>query len=102
MFALHGRIRRAKEDEVVSIPVAPILPNEYLKRARILSRREDDVLRFLPKDAVFCEVGVAYGDFSAEVIEICAPRKFIAVDRFDLEQHPGMRGLARLGGRSHE
>jgi hypothetical protein len=86
---------------VISIPVVPSLPNEYLKRARILSRRED-ILRFLPKDAVFCEIGVAYGDFSAAVIETCAPRKLIAIDRFDLEQHPGIWGLARLGGRPHE
>src|SRR5262249_48242776 len=79
----------------------PILPNEYLKHARIVSSR-DDILRRLPKHSVFCEVGVAYGDFSAVVLELCVPRKFIAIDSFELEQSPSMWGFERLEGGSHE
>lgn len=86
---------------MVAIPPAAILPNAYLKRARILSSRQD-LLQFLPRNAVFCEVGVAYGDFTAQVLEECEPRKFIAIDCFDLERYPSMWGFSRLEGRSHE
>jgi hypothetical protein len=51
---------------------------------------------------VFCEVGVAYGDFTAQVLEVCESRKFIAIDCFELENYPEMWGFARLEGRSHE
>jgi hypothetical protein len=60
------------------------------------------LLQYLPKNAVFCEVGVAYGDFTAQVLEVCEPRKFIAIDCFDLEQCPSMWGFSRLEGRPHE
>jgi hypothetical protein len=89
------------EGPVVAVTPAAILPNAYLKRARILSSRPD-LLQYLPKNAVFCEVGVAYGDFTAQVLEVCAPRKFIAIDRFDLEQYPSMWEFSRLQGRPHE
>jgi hypothetical protein len=89
------------EGAVVAVPPAEILPDAYVKRARILSSRQD-LLHYLPKNSVFCEVGVAYGDFTAQVLEACAPRKFIAIDLFDLEQYPSMWGFSRLAGRPHE
>ena len=78
---------------IVAIPAAPVLPNEYLRNAKILSSQHE-ILRFLPKGGVFCEVGVAYGDFSAAVLEACLPRKFIAIDHFELEKYPSMWGTA--------
>ena len=83
------------------VPAVPVLSNEHLKSAKILASR-NDLLQFLPKDAVFCEVGVAYGDFSALVLQVCRPRKFIAIDCFDLEQYPTMWGFSRLAGGPHE
>jgi Methyltransferase domain len=85
----------------VDIPAAPVLPNEFLKHAKILSSRHD-ILPFLPKGGVFCEVGVAYGDFSAAMLGACLPRKFIAIDHFELEKYPSMWGWERLAGQSHE
>jgi hypothetical protein len=99
--ALHDNVLVLPEGTVVAVPPAPILPNPYVKTARILSSRQD-LLPFLPKNAVFCEVGVAYGDFTAEVLRVCTPKKFIAVDCFDLEKYPSMWGFSRLEGRSHE
>jgi hypothetical protein len=61
-----------------------------------------ELLKYLPKRSVFCEVGVAYGDFTAEVLAGCVPRKFIAIDCFDLEDYPAMWGFARLEGGTHE
>jgi hypothetical protein len=86
---------------IVDIPAAPVLPNEYLQNARVLGSRHD-ILPFLPTGGVFCEVGVAYGDFSAAVLAICQPRKFIAIDHFELEKYPNMWGWERLEGQPHE
>jgi hypothetical protein len=77
------------------------LPNRYLSRARILSSRLD-ILPHLPKNAVYCEVGVAWGDFSAQILDICRPNTFIAIDLFDLERYPSMWGFERLQGTTHE
>ena len=60
-----------------------------------------EILRFLPKGGVVCEIGVAYGDFSAEIISACRPSHFIAIDLFNIEQYPSMWGFDRLQGGSH-
>lgn len=57
------------------------LPKEVLNNCRVLSTRED-VLPLLPKQMVVAEVGVAYGEFSREIINNTNPIKFYAIDYF--------------------
>jgi cephalosporin hydroxylase len=63
------------------------LPAELIRNCRVLPDRVD-ILRYLPKGKVFAEVGVALGDFSAQVFEICAPKRFIAIDIFTMHHWP--------------
>lgn len=57
------------------------LPNEVLTNCRVLSTRED-VLKLLPKQMVVAEIGVAYGEFSRQIIDNTNPIKFYAIDYF--------------------
>lgn len=71
------------------------LPMELLRNCRVLPDRTD-VLRYLPKDIVFVEIGVALGDFTARVLETCAIRHFVAIDIFTLHEYPDTWG-GRVG-----
>ena len=86
--------------EIAEIPLVPALPADLLRNARVLASR-NDILPHLPKHASICEVGVAYGDFSQEMLEVCRPERFLAIDLFNLEQHPSMWGYERLQGGGH-
>ena len=66
---------------------APRLPAELLAHARLLPDR-DAILPLLPTGGVIAEIGVALGDFSQKLLEICTPSHFIAVDLFDAHTHP--------------
>ncbi len=61
--------------------IAPELPASFLSNSRACSSREE-VLNYLPKGGVIAEVGVAYGNFSALLLEKLQPEKFIAIDSF--------------------
>jgi SAM-dependent methyltransferase len=82
----------------------PRLPPERLENARVLTDRYD-LLRHLPKQAAFAEIGVGLGNFSQHVLDICAPHHFHAIDTFDLHKQPTLWGkpTAELfGGQTHE
>jgi len=82
---------------------APILPMELLRNARVLPERAD-ILRYLPKNIVLAEVGVALGDFTERILETCEIRHFYAIDIFTLHQYPetwGGRVGRELGGLDH-
>ena len=82
---------------------APIVGNTLLENARVVASRTD-ILPLLPKDITFAEVGVALGDFTAQVLNTCVLRQFIAIDRFDLEKYPNMwngRVGKELRGHTH-
>lgn len=87
-------------DATSDIPIVPPLPADLVKRARVLSRREE-ILPLLPTNGIICEVGVAYGDFSEQIIRVCRPRKFIAIDLFNIEDYPDMWGYDRLKNKNH-
>jgi hypothetical protein len=57
------------------------LPQQLFENSKVCASRED-VLPLLPKGGVIAEVGVAYGNFSALLLEILQPEKFIAIDSF--------------------
>jgi hypothetical protein len=82
----------------------PKIPGELLGAARVLPDRLA-ALPLWPKDAVIAEVGVALGGFSDEILRNCRPRKFLAIDRFDLHELPALWGEPTeklFGGRTHE
>ena len=63
------------------------------------------VLRDLPKNGIIAEVGVAYGDFSEILIRELTPKRFVAIDSFQIfskaEEPWGKKDLARAN-LSHE
>lgn len=58
---------------------APEIPQHLLNDARILTNR-DYMLNLLPKDAIVCEIGVLYGDYTRQIINICKPKELHLVD----------------------
>jgi hypothetical protein len=72
---------------------APRLPPELLQNCRVLPSRYD-LLAFLPKHKVIAEIGVAFGDFSENLVRDCEPSLFVAIDTFILHT------LAELWGKS--
>ena len=71
----------------------PRLPARLLRNARILPDRTA-ILPLLPKHTRIVEVGVGFGDFSRQIIDVCQPAHFTAIDLFDLHT------LDELWGRS--
>jgi hypothetical protein len=58
-----------------------------------------------PPDGVVCEVGVALGDFSVRMIELLAPRTFVAFDNFTMHLEPahwGRPSQELFGGLTHQ
>jgi hypothetical protein len=43
------------------------------------------LLHRIPKNLVACEVGVAFGDFSQLIMEICQPRKLFLIDSWNFQ-----------------
>lgn len=70
----------------------PVLSEAHLRHARVVSNRLA-ALTLWPRDAVIAEVGVALGEFSKAVLAVCRPRRFLAIDRFDLHQLPALWGI---------
>jgi hypothetical protein len=85
------------------IDSAQPLPMELIRNCRVLPDRVD-VLRYLPKDIVFVEVGVALGDFTTRVLQTCNIRHFYAIDIFTMHNYPDSwdgRVGRELGGVDH-
>jgi hypothetical protein len=82
---------------------APRLRPEQVRNARLLSSREE-LLPLLPPNIVFVEVGVALGDFTEAVLNMCQVSKFYALDMFDMQRWPETwdgRVGRELAGLSH-
>ena len=71
------------------------LSMDHLRNCRVLPDRTD-ILRYLPKDIVFVEIGVALGDFTARVLDICAVKHFVGIDIFTMHNYPDSWG-GRVG-----
>ncbi len=61
-----------------SLPETGILP-ERMTATKLLYHRED-LLAYLPKDAIVAEIGVDMGDFSESILQISQPRKLHLLD----------------------
>jgi hypothetical protein len=55
---------------------------EALDSAVLLPDR-GDALKYMPKNGIVAEVGVAYGDFSQKIIDAISPKKIYAIDHFN-------------------
>jgi hypothetical protein len=85
-------------------PAALMFEDKHLANARLLTNRLE-ILPRLPQGGVFVEVGVAFGDFSERVLEVCRPDRFIGIDLFDLHEHEMVFGHSRreiMGDLDHE
>ena len=69
--------------------LAQKIPQHLLNNCRVLASREE-LFKYFPKDMVFCEICVALGEFSANVLTACSVRKFYALDLFFLHHVPDM------------
>jgi hypothetical protein len=88
---------------LVKLPVS-LGPEHVGKDARVLHDRSA-ILPLLKPGGVFVEIGVAFGDFSAAVLPIYRPRKFVAIDLFNLHELKTLWGrppAATFGTLSHE
>ena len=82
----------------------PVLPDRLLRNARILPDRTA-ILPLLPKQARIVEVGVGFGDFSRQIIDVCQPAHFLAIDLFDLhllDEIWGRKTAEIFSGGTHE
>lgn len=59
---------------------------EAFADAKLLPNRQF-ALEYMPKNAVCAEIGVAYGEFSSEILNEMKPSKFYAIDLFS-EENP--------------
>lgn len=59
----------------------PPIDNKLLENAKLVSTRQD-ILKYMPKNAIVAEVGVAYGEFTKKILSIMKPQKFYAVDYY--------------------
>lgn len=81
----------------------PQLPTDLLENAKIVPSRKH-ILPLLPRGLVWAEVGVALGGFSREILKVCAPTHFLAIDLFDLHQLEQLWGTSTtelFAGKTH-
>jgi hypothetical protein len=72
-------------------PEAPLLPQAALDHA-VLLRDRSAILDYLPRRAVFVEVGVGIGVFTDLVLDRTDPALFVAIDDFKLDRHEVLWG----------
>ncbi len=59
----------------------PPIDNKLLENAKLMSTRQD-ILKYMPKNAIVAEVGVAYGEFTRKILSVMEPQKFYAIDYY--------------------
>lgn len=67
------------------------LPERIFRNAKVLPNR-NAFLKYLVKEGIAAEVGVAYGDFSKLIIEETDPALFYAIDTFGISPENPMWG----------
>jgi hypothetical protein len=76
----------------------PSLPASFFVECRVLANRLD-LLDTIPKTGVVAEIGVADGDFSAEIIARAQPAILHLIDAWDSDRFAA--GLARVHSKFH-
>lgn len=74
--------RQAEVDRIRGKPVDLV----HTETCRVLPTR-NDILDALPKQGVVAEVGVAFGDFSGEIMDRLAPRKLHLLDAWEGDRY---------------
>lgn len=59
----------------------PPIDNKLLENAKLVSTRQD-ILKYMPQNAIVAEVGVAYGEFTKKILSVMKPQKFYAIDYY--------------------
>jgi predicted O-methyltransferase YrrM len=70
--------KKQRREEVLSV-AAPPLQDEHLRNCQVVADRIS-MLEHLPKQGVVAEVGVAYGDFSQEILSRTQPTELHLID----------------------
>ena len=70
-----------------------VLSEQHLRGAKLLPTR-NHLLDQLPRQAVCAEVGVAFGDFTREIIARCEPKKLHLIDAWSSDRYQA--GLDQL------
>lgn len=87
-------------------PPFPAISSQNLSDARLYANREEMVRALVPPGPdIIGEVGVGLGDFSEFLIQTLRPRRFVAFDTFDLNNHLTIWGRPTrdiFQGQSHE
>jgi hypothetical protein len=99
----QGAVPLSPDVSVLDPSRYPPLPPRLLANSRVVPDRIA-ALSLWPQDAVVVEVGVAFGQFSRQILERRRPSRFVAIDRFDLHTYPTLWGkpsAERFGGRTH-
>lgn len=74
---------RSKREHM--LPKIPLL-QQHIEDATLLTNRQS-LLELLPKHGVVAELGVAAGDFSQQIVNICQPAELHLVDVWDSERY---------------
>lgn len=84
-FEFEEKMKANREAILLSYPY-PKLLDKHLDGARLLSTRER-MLTEMPQCGIVAEIGVAAGEFSSEILNICKPKKLHLVDCWDSERY---------------
>jgi len=72
----------------------PEIPQEYLNGCKLVTNRYELIKKIAVKNKIVTEIGVAFGDFSQYLINVLKPKKFIAIDTFDLHDIESVWGIS--------
>lgn len=89
-------VEKHKRGQAKRIMKKVYLEEAHTARCQVIPTRER-MLDLIPKDGVAGEVGVAFGDFTAEILARIKPRKLHLVDLWGLERYSD--GLKQINER---
>ncbi len=82
----HDEMMRRDRRRLIGGFPRPKIERIHLLGAQLIPSRYE-LLDQLPNNGVVCEIGVANGDFSAEILRRCQPRELHLVDPWEAERY---------------
>lgn len=70
------------------------LTNQHTGNGRLLATRFE-MLDLMPRNATVAEIGVADGDFSAEILKRCNPRTLFLIDLWSSDRYRDGKGIVK-------
>ena len=64
-----------------------VLKEKHVKNTKIILNRAELLRSLTIQDGIFAEIGVARGDFSQKIFEICKPKKLHLIDMWSSERY---------------